>query len=73
MKKTFLNVFMIASVAMATIGCKNDNREAKTEEARDAAIANAEAVEYQVDTNSSVIEWEGKKPTGTHTGYNRYR
>jgi polyisoprenoid-binding protein YceI len=68
MKKTFLNVFMIASVAMATIGCKNDNREAKTEEARDAAIANAEAVEYQVDTNSSVIEWEGRKPTGTHTG-----
>lgn len=68
MKKTVLNFFMIASIAIASVGCKNDNREARTEEARDAAIANAEAVEYHVDPNSSVIEWEGRKPTGTHTG-----
>lgn len=59
---------MVAGITVATVGCKNDNREAQTGEARDAAVANLEAVEYRVDTASSVIEWQGKKPTGTHTG-----
>ena len=65
MKKTFLNVFMIAGIAMATVGCKNDTT---SEEAKEVATANEEAMEYAVDTAASVIEWEGKKPTGTHTG-----
>ncbi len=68
MKKSILNVFMIAAIAMATVGCKNDNREANTEDAREVAAANMEAVEFVVDTTSSVIEWQGEKPTGTHTG-----
>ncbi|MFO8146201.1 MAG: YceI family protein [Bacteroidota bacterium] len=65
MKKTFLNVFMIAGIAMATVGCKNDTT---SEDAKEVATANAEAMEYAVDTSTSVIEWEGNKPTGTHTG-----
>lgn len=68
MKNVFLNVFMITTIAMATVGCKNDNKEAQTGEARDTALATEEAVEFEVDTTSSVIEWKGKKPTGTHTG-----
>lgn len=68
MKKSILNIFMITGLAIATVGCKNDNREAQTGEAQDAAVAQMEAVEFRVDTSSSVIEWQGKKPTGTHTG-----
>lgn len=65
MKKTFLNVFIIAGIAMATVGCKNDTT---SEDAKEIATANEEAMEYAVDTTASVIEWEGNKPTGTHTG-----
>lgn len=65
MKKTILNVFMIAGIAMATVGCKNDTT---SEDAKEVATANAEAMEYAVDPTASVIEWEGNKPTGTHTG-----
>ena len=68
MKRTFLNLFMIAGLAVATVGCKNDNKEANTAEAREAATANEEAVEFEVDTTASVIEWRGAKPTGFHTG-----
>lgn len=68
MKKSILSIFMVTGLAVATVGCKNDNREAQTTDARDAAVANMEAVEFRVDTTSSVIEWQGKKPTGTHTG-----
>ncbi|MEP6260289.1 MAG: YceI family protein [Gillisia sp.] len=68
MKKSILNIFMIAGIAVATVGCKNDNREAQTGEALDVATANMEAVEFKVDPTASVIEWQGKKPTGTHTG-----
>ncbi len=68
MKKSILSIFMVAGLAVAAVGCKNDNREAQTTEARDAAVANMEAVEFRVDTTSSVIQWQGKKPTGTHTG-----
>ena len=68
MKKSILNIFMIAGITVATIGCKNDNRQAETGEALDVATANMEAVEFKVDPTSSVIEWQGEKPTGTHTG-----
>lgn len=68
MKKSILNIFMIAGIALATVGCKNDNREAQTGEALDVATANMEAVEFKVDPTASVIEWQGEKPTGVHTG-----
>ncbi|MCF4102078.1 YceI family protein [Gillisia sp. M10.2A] len=68
MNKSILNVFMIAGLAIATVGCKNDNKEASTEDAKEVAAANAEAIEFTVDTTASTIEWAGAKPTGTHTG-----
>lgn len=68
MKKSILNIFMIAGITLATVGCKNDNREAQTGEALDVATANMEAVEFKVDPTASVIEWQGEKPTGVHTG-----
>jgi polyisoprenoid-binding protein YceI len=68
MKKTIFNLFIIAGITMATVGCKNENKEANTEDAQEVAVANTEAFEFLVDTSASVIEWKGEKPTGTHTG-----
>ena len=67
MKKTIFNLFMIAGIAMATVGCKND-KDAKSDAALEVAVANNEAVEFVIDTTSSVIDWKGEKPTGIHTG-----
>lgn len=68
MKNTFFNFFIIAGMAMATVGCKNENNEVTTEDAKEVAMANEEAIMYVVDTTASVIDWEGNKPTGKHTG-----
>lgn len=65
MKRFFLNAFVIAGLGLAFTGCKN-NKEADMAEAKEAA--SAEAVKFTVDTATSVIEWHGEKPTGTHTG-----
>ncbi len=59
---------MIAGISLATVGCKNDNKEAITSDAAEVAVADEAAVLFVVDTTASVIEWKGKKPTGTHTG-----
>ena len=67
MKKTIFNLFMIAGIAMATVGCKND-KDTKSDAALEVAVANNEAVEFVIDTTSSVIDWKGEKPTGIHTG-----
>lgn len=60
---------VIAGLGIALVGCKNDkNNETEVSDAKEAATAQNEAVEFKVDTAASVIEWQGKKPTGTHTG-----
>lgn len=68
MKRIFLNAFVIAGLGLAVTGCKNNNKEADMTEAKEAATAQAESMKFTVDTASSVIEWKGEKPTGTHTG-----
>ncbi|WP_300437023.1 YceI family protein [Christiangramia sp.] len=68
MKRIFLNAFVIAGLGLAFTGCKNENKEAEMAESKEVATAEAEAMEFKVDTTSSVIEWKGEKPTGTHTG-----
>ncbi|MCM4158064.1 YceI family protein [Gramella sp. AN32] len=69
MKKVILNAFVIAGLGMAMVGCKdNKGNEAEVAEAKDAATAENAAMEFMVDTTSSVIEWKGEKPTGTHNG-----
>ena len=68
MKRFFLNAFVIAGLGLAVTGCKNNNNETEVAEAKEAATAQAEAVEFSVDTTQSVIEWTGEKPTGAHTG-----
>jgi len=68
MKKVIFNLFIVAGITLATVGCKNENKEANTEDAQEVAVAGTEAFEFMVDTTASVIEWKGEKPTGTHTG-----
>lgn len=68
MKRIFLNAFVIAGLGLAVTGCKNNNNEAEVSEEKEAAMAQAETMEFTVDTAESIIEWQGEKPTGTHTG-----
>ncbi|PKD18189.1 lipid-binding protein [Salegentibacter salinarum] len=68
MRKSILSTFVIAAFLTAVVGCKNDKNKAETSEAKDAATAQAEAMEFTVDTSASTIEWRGSKPTGEHTG-----
>ncbi|WP_034923308.1 YceI family protein [Gillisia sp. CAL575] len=68
MKKTILNMFTVAAIGLAVVGCKNENKEAETTDAQEVANATMEAAVFEVDTTTSVINWKGEKPTGTHTG-----
>ncbi len=50
MKKVIFNLFIVAGITMATVGCKNENKEANTEDAQEVAVAGTEAFEFMVDT-----------------------
>ena len=69
MKKQIFNVFVIASLAVTTVGCK-DNKENTIQpgEAQEAATASDTASTYQINSDESTIEWRGTKPTGEHRG-----
>ena len=59
---------VIAATGLAFTACKNNNNEANVADAKEVAQAEAEASQFEVDTAVSVIEWQGAKPTGNHTG-----
>ncbi len=61
-------MFTVAAIGLAVVGCKNENKEAETTDAQEVANATMEAAVFEVDTTTSVINWKGEKPTGTHTG-----
>lgn len=67
MKSTTLKLTVMAFLAFGVFSCKNnENKEEQVLEA--AAEASETAISYEVDTDASVIKWEGKKPTATHYG-----
>lgn len=69
MKNQVLNLFLIAGVTLGSVSCKNENQnEVEALDAQEAAVATTEAVDYEIDTTSSTIEWRGTKPTGEHIG-----
>lgn len=68
MKKIILNSLIVGGLLTGFASCKNSGNEAEVSEAKEAATAQAEAMTFAVDTAASVIEWQGAKPTGTHTG-----
>ncbi|NNE31698.1 MAG: YceI family protein [Winogradskyella sp.] len=67
MKTPFLKIFAIVAV-ITFASCKDNSKEAKTTEAEEAAVADATAMTYAVNTDKSMIEWKGYKPTGSHNG-----
>lgn len=69
MKIKFLTVITLIAVMSVSVSCKNEAKnETEATEAEAAAEAAAESNKYMVDTQASVINWQGEKPTGTHTG-----
>ena len=67
MKTSFLKIFAVVALISFT-NCKDKAKEAETTNAEEATVAEATAVTYKVNTENSIIEWKGFKPTGTHNG-----
>lgn len=68
MKKRFLTVLTVATLAIAFTSCKDKAKEAETTEAEVAAETTEVSTKYKVDTERSTIMWTGHKPTGSHNG-----
>ncbi|MDH7911209.1 YceI family protein [Winogradskyella sp. SYSU M77433] len=67
MKTPIFKIFAV--VALITFSsCGDKAKEAETKEATEAAVAKVEAVAYTANTEKSMIEWTGYKPTGSHNG-----
>lgn len=68
MKKITFKLFLIVIVALSAIACKNDSETVTTTAAQDVAQENETAQMFTVDTNESIINWLGSKPTSDHYG-----
>lgn len=66
MRKTFLSLFVLASVT-TFVSCKNDVATTTTE-ANETVVASNNAMIYKLDSENSVVDWKGTKPTGAHIG-----
>jgi len=66
MKNIFLICLAIGGL-LSTTSCKKAAGDA-AEVSESATIAKTVGIDLPVDVSSSVINWEGAKPTGTHTG-----
>ena len=67
MNTKFLKITALAAF-VALSSCKDKAEEAETKAAEEAAVAEATAVTFKVDTDRSTIVWKGFKPTGSHEG-----
>ncbi|MCB0461811.1 MAG: YceI family protein [Flavobacteriaceae bacterium] len=68
MKTNFLKFLTIVAIGAAVVSCKKKADEAATTEAEEVATSEATSTKYMVNTDESVIEWTGHKPTGQHNG-----
>ncbi|MCA0133697.1 YceI family protein [Winogradskyella alexanderae] len=68
MKTKFFKIFTVIALVSFTNCGDNKAKEAETTEATEAAVAKETAVTYQANSENSMIEWKGFKPTGSHTG-----
>lgn len=67
MKKFILSSAVVAFVMVGAVSCKDNSKEIEPE-LQAASEASDMAVEYKIDTDESVVKWEGSKPTATHHG-----
>ncbi len=69
MKKHIVKIAAVAVIAIGMVACKGEKKnETTAETAKEVAEATTEATKYKVDTDISLIDWLGTKPTGTHEG-----
>lgn len=68
MKQIFLSITVVSFMAFGLQSCKDGNKEAETETMDSAAELPNITADFSVDTEASVIEWEGYKPLKTHNG-----
>lgn len=68
MRKNFLNIFTLAIIGIAIVGCKNKTEETASVNTETAIVAIQDAGVYAVNIDESTIEWKGFKPTGSHLG-----
>ena len=67
MKTSFFKIFAVLALISFT-SCGDKAKEVETKTAEKVAIAEQSAVVYTADTDKSMIEWKGFKPTGSHNG-----
>ncbi|MCH2489630.1 MAG: YceI family protein [Flavobacteriales bacterium] len=67
MKKVVLNIALVAFASLAFVACKDD-KNSTTQEEQEVVEASEAAATYTVNTEKSVIKWQGEKPTGSHNG-----
>ena len=67
MKTQLFKIFTLVAL-ISFSSCKDSAKEAETKDAKEAAVAEATAIIYTVNTEKSIIEWKGFKPTGSHNG-----
>ncbi len=67
MKKNILNLFTLVALGIALVGFKT-KADKTMHNKNEIATSNTVAKEYTVNAESSVIEWQGFKPTGSHKG-----
>lgn len=65
--KNILVLFLICGTIITSTSCKKaEGEKATVAEAAEVAVTSGKTL--AVDLSSSVINWEGAKPSGTHTG-----
>ncbi|WP_159946667.1 YceI family protein [Polaribacter septentrionalilitoris] len=65
MKKIILSLVVVASVLTA---CKSEKKDKVVETKKEAKVEVTVADLNNVDTATSILNWKGSKPTGTHNG-----
>lgn len=69
--KLLPNILLLALFAFGLASCADNNsnaESAETSEEKEAAEASTSASNYTIDTDRSIIRWQGYKPTGQHHG-----
>jgi polyisoprenoid-binding protein YceI len=60
-------LLMLCFAFLSFASCKQTSGE-KADVSDAAEVAEQQGVDYAVDVNNSMLNWEGSKPTATHTG-----
>src|SRR5690606_10077356 len=68
MKSNLMKISILSLFVVFAFSCKN-NQTLETTDAQDVLEQTEASISYVVNTGASQIEWEGSKPTGTHTGF----